>query len=95
MEANIINLTFPKSWSELTDKQLLFLFTLHADGYPATDIKVKCLLKWTGTKVIGCIEGKHLLHYRKQSMYSPTSAITRTNGSTNVDFRRFFISLLL
>ncbi len=66
MEANIINLTFPKSWSELTDKQLLFLFTLLADGYPATDIKVKCLLKWTGTKVIGCIEGKHLLRYRKQ-----------------------------
>lgn len=66
MEANIINLTFPKSWSELTDKQLLFLFTLLADGYPATDIKVKCLLKWTGTKVIGYIEGKHLLRYKKQ-----------------------------
>ncbi len=61
-----INLTFPKSWSELTDKQLLFLFTLLADGYPATDIKVKCLLKWTSTKVIGFIEGKHLLRHKKQ-----------------------------
>ena len=60
-----INLTFPKSWSELTDKQLLFVFTLLADGYPATDIKVKCLLKWTGTKVIGCIEGKKRREYIK------------------------------
>ena len=46
MEANIINLTFPKSWGELTDKELLFVFTLLAYGYPATDIKVKCLLKF-------------------------------------------------
>ena len=68
-----INLIFPKSWNKLTDKHLLLLFTLLADGYPATDIKVKCLLKWTGTKVIGCIEGKQYFARTFPHFLQPTA----------------------
>lgn len=72
-----INLTFPKSWSELTDRQLLFLFTLLADGYPATNIKVKCLLKWTGLHVVHAMDdglsvsGYWLLRHNHSTITTP------------------------
>ena len=60
MQQNL-NLIVPKGWQELTDKQLLFVYRLLADGLPSVDIRTKCLLKWGDTHVVG--EGNASCHY--------------------------------
>lgn len=49
----IIDIQLPSSWTELTDKQLLFVYTLISDGYEANEIKTLCFFRWGGIEVIG------------------------------------------
>jgi len=53
MKTISINFQIPASWSELSDKQLRYVYQLIADNFAADEIKTLCLLHWTGTKVIG------------------------------------------
>lgn len=63
----ILNLTVPTSWAQLTEKQLAFVFTLLAEGYNATDIKIKCLLKWNRISVTHRSTSHYTLRQRRQS----------------------------
>lgn len=47
-----LNLCLPKSWQELTDKQLQEVYTLLARNYTAAELKARCLFSWSGLSVV-------------------------------------------
>ena len=47
----VIDLSIPKSWQELPDKEMRFVFRLLNGSYTLTQVKVRCLLRWAGMKV--------------------------------------------
>ncbi len=53
MQTISINFIVPEGWHELTDKQLRYVYQLIASEFATDEIKILCLLQWTGTKVIG------------------------------------------
>lgn len=57
-------MTVPKSWTDLNNEQLQFVFTLIADGYSSVDIRTKCLLKWSGARVLGKKSNLNYLQYK-------------------------------
>lgn len=62
MQTISINFIVPQGWHELSDKQLRFVYDLLAKEYASDEIKTLCLLRWSGTKVIGRQEsGAYLL----------------------------------
>lgn len=66
MKTISINFQIPNSWSELSDKQLRYVYQLIASGHTADEIKTLFLLKWSGTKVVGKQDnGSYLLQKGK------------------------------
>lgn len=53
METISINFQLPASWSELSDKQLRYVYQLIAGDFSSDEIKTLCLLRWGSAKVIG------------------------------------------
>ena len=53
MQTISINFLVPQGWHELSDKQLRYVYQLVAADYATDEIKTLCLLRWSGTKVIG------------------------------------------
>ncbi len=50
-ENHLQKFKIPASWSELSDKQLRYVYQLIADNFATDEIKTLCLLRWSGTKV--------------------------------------------
>ena len=48
----ILNVNIPKSWQELPDRELRFVFRLLQGEYSLTQIKTLCLLRWGQLKVV-------------------------------------------
>lgn len=66
MQTISINFIVPQGWHELGDKQLRYVYDLIAKEYTTDEIKTLCLLRWSGTKVIGRQEsGTYLLKKSK------------------------------
>ena len=66
MQTISINFIVPQGWHELGDKQLRYVYDLIAKEYATDEIKTLCLLRWSGTKVIGRQEsGTYLLKKSK------------------------------
>ena len=53
MQTFSINFAVPSKWSELSDKQLRYVYQLIADGNDAAALQTLCLLQWGGAKVVG------------------------------------------
>ncbi len=53
MQTITINFIVPESWHELSDKQLRYVYQLLGQDFNSDEVKTLCLLRWTGTKVIG------------------------------------------
>lgn len=53
MQTISINFLVPQGWHELSDKQLRYVYQLLAYEFATDEIKTLCLLRWSGTKVIG------------------------------------------
>lgn len=53
MQSFNINFALPSKWSELSDKQLRYVYQLIADGNDAAALQTLCLLQWGGAKVVG------------------------------------------
>ena len=53
MQTISIDFIVPQGWHELSDKQLCYVYQLLADDFATDEIKTLCLLRWSGTKVIG------------------------------------------
>lgn len=49
---NCLNLSFPSSWSDLSDKRLRYLFSLLATSLSIDQVKIFCLFRWNNLKVL-------------------------------------------
>lgn len=47
-----ISIVLPKSWQELTDRQLYYIYNLFADNLSSPQIKTFCLMKWGKLNVV-------------------------------------------
>jgi len=66
METISINFQLPASWSELSDKQLRYVYQLIAGDFSSDKIKTLCLLRWGSAKLIGRQDnGSYLLKKEK------------------------------
>ena len=64
MEAFSISL--PKSWSELSDQQLLFFFRQVARDLPLEEVTAICVCKWAHLSVL-CRDGSHRVLVRQRT----------------------------
>ena len=48
----VIDLSVPKSWQELPDKELRFVYRLLNSNCTLTQVKTRCLLRWGGLHVL-------------------------------------------
>lgn len=61
-----IFINVPRSWQELTDAQLYYIYNLFADNLSSGQIKTYCLLKWGKIKVV-CRYGEgYILQHGKE-----------------------------
>lgn len=49
---NNLNLSFPKDWCDLSEKQLEYVYKLIAKSYSFEQIKIFCLFRWNNLKVV-------------------------------------------
>ena len=49
---NKLNLTFPEDWTNLSDKQLKYIYKLISKSYSYEQIKIFCLFRWNNLKVV-------------------------------------------
>ena len=65
MEAFVFIITLPTDWSQLTDKQLTFLFEQLSKSRPAYDVETRCLLKWAQLVILDQLpDGSFLVRRR-------------------------------
>ena len=64
-----INITVPRGWHELTQRQLRYLFFLISEGYSSTAIKTLCLFRWSGLRVISRKQGQFYLRLNKTEFF--------------------------
>ncbi len=48
----VFNISLPTSWAELSDKQLLMVYSLFARDLSAPEVKTLCLMKWNKLRVL-------------------------------------------
>ena len=53
LNTQVINITVPDSWENLSDKQADYLFERLSEHRSSDDIKTLCLFRWGGIKLIG------------------------------------------
>ena len=80
----IIDLSIPKSWQELPDKELRFVFRLLNGNYSLAQVKTMCLLRWAKMKVLRREGGIFIMRLKKQVF--PISALQITEAITNMDW---------
>jgi len=47
-----INITLPKSWSELSDEQLYYVYDLIGDSLSCEQIRAYCFFRWSGLGIV-------------------------------------------
>lgn len=80
----ILNISLPQSWQQLTDKQLRFVFHLFNQEYTLTEVKTLCLLKWAKIHVVRK-EGGIFIIKHKGKRY-PVSALQVTEVLSSLDW---------
>ncbi len=80
----VIDLSIPKSWQELNDKQLRFVFHLLNSNYSLTQVQTMCLLKWSGMKILHQEGRLFIVRYKGQTV--PLSALQIAEAITNMDW---------
>lgn len=56
-----LDLRLPQSWDELTDRQLRFLFRLLSKPRPEAEVKLLCLLRFSGLSLVGRVDAAWLV----------------------------------
>ena len=72
--AKNISIVLPKSWQELTDRQLYYIYNLFADNLSSEQIKTYCLMKWGKLQVV-CRYGNGYLLKRDKVKFVVTAEL--------------------
>lgn len=76
----ILNINIPKSWQELPDKELRFVFRLLQGEYSLTQIKTLCLLRWGQLKVVRREGAVFIVRHHKKNYPLTTLQICEVCG---------------
>ena len=80
----VIDLSIPKSWQELPDKELRYVFRLLNGSFTITQVKARCLLRWAGMRVLRQEGTLFVIRYKKQ-VFS-ISALQITEAISNLEW---------
>ncbi len=80
----VIDLSIPKSWQELPDKELRYVFRLLNGSFTITQVKARCLLRWAGMKVVRQEEALFIMRYKKKVF--AISALQITEAISNLEW---------
>ena len=80
----VIDLSIPKSWQELPDKELRYVFRLLNGSFTITQVKARCLLRWAGMRVLRQEGALFVVRYKKQ-VFS-ISALQITEAISNLEW---------
>ena len=87
----VIDLSIPKSWQELPDKELRYVFRLLNGSFTITQVKARCLLRWAGMRVLRQEGALFVVRYKKQVF--PISALQITEAISNLEWLGDFPSV--
>lgn len=87
----VIDLSVPKSWQELPDKELRYVFRLLNGSFTITQVKARCLLRWAGMRVLRQEGALFVVRYKKQVF--PISALQITEAISNLEWLGDFPSV--
>ena len=91
----VIDLSIPKGWQELSDKQLRFVYRLLNGTYSLAQVKTMCLIKWGEMRVLRQEGALFIMRYKKQVF--PISALQIAEAIQNMewlgDFPQFPVRL--
>ena len=87
----VIDLSVPKSWQELPDKELRYVFRLLNGSFTITQVKARCLLRWAGMRVLRQEGALFVVRYKKQVF--PISALQITEAISNLEWLGAFPSV--
>ena len=76
----ILNVIIPKSWQELPDKELRFVFRLLQGEYSLTQIKTLCLLRWGQLKIVRREGAVFIVRHHKKNYPLTTLQICEVCG---------------
>lgn len=79
-----IDLSIPKSWQELSDKQLRFVYRLLNGNYSLAQVKTMCLIKWGKMRVLRQEGALFIMRYKKQVF--PISALQIAEAIQNMEW---------
>lgn len=80
----VIDLSVPKSWQELPDKELRFVFRLLNGSFTLMQVKTRCLMRWAGLHMVRQ-EGS-LFVVRRGKQVFPISALQITEAISNLEW---------
>ena len=80
----VIDLSIPKSWQELPDKELRYVFRLLNGSFTITQVQARCLLRWAGMRVLRQEGALFVVRYKKQVF--PISALQITEAISNLEW---------
>ena len=75
------NITLPTRWDELSDKQLLTVYSLFSRDLSAAEVKTLCLMKWNHLKVLATLpRHRFLIKRNKQQVLLSTRQIQQATS---------------
>ena len=80
----VIDLSIPKSWQELPDKELRYVFRLLNGSFTIAQVKARCLLRWAGMRVLRQEGALFVIRYKKQVF--AISALQITEAISNLEW---------
>lgn len=72
----VIHLTMPKSWMELDDQQLYYVYGLIADNLSGAQIRTYCLFRWGHLSVVCRYGDGYLIKLGKNEFFTTAEIIT-------------------
>ena len=82
--SQIIDITVPTCWQQLSDKQIRFVFKLLNGNLSLPQVKALCLLKWAKMKILRREGSIFIVKYNKQKF--PVSALQITEVSQSMEW---------
>ncbi|SDN81965.1 hypothetical protein SAMN04487900_103171 [Prevotella communis] len=75
------NITLPTCWDDLSDKQLLMVYSLFSRDLATAEVKTLCLMKWNQLKVLATLPAhRFLIKRKKEQVVLSTRQIQQANS---------------
>lgn len=78
-----LSLTLPRSWNELTDQQLYYIYRLHVDNLSLSHIKTLAFLKWANIRLVTKEDDRYIFMYRREKFYLTAEKLAVATNSLN------------